>query len=261
MEQYLDAVPGDRWVLEDLLRPLGYAQGSGLPVQLWAMLAGVLSGLRGKYSATDVHELFTGPVASLIVATQSHDERLGQPRGFCRLFHSALDEVVRELPGRNPDAPQDVATARVVIARALLDTVGDNHPRDWRSADPYLRAHLATHAAGTPTLDDLIQDAYFLLAADPERLLTALAGGVVTDAARSARAAYEAAAHHLKTQDGPSRAGYLRLSALQETRKASLLNSRTRIKFRRGGRSWRGGMREDSIESFTNMTKGSTVSP
>jgi WD domain, G-beta repeat len=83
--------------------------------------------------------------------------------------------------------------------------------RDWAHAHPYTLRHLATHAAAAGTLDPLLDDAGYLIHADPATLLPAL------DAARSApaRAAalYRQSAHLLARLDRPMRASQLELAA------------------------------------------------
>jgi hypothetical protein len=86
--------------------------------------------------------------------------------------------------------------------------------RDWAHAHPYTLRHLATHAAAAGTLDTLLDDAEYLVHADPDTLLPAL------DAARSAparatAAIYRQSAHHLATLDQPARASQLELTAHQ----------------------------------------------
>jgi hypothetical protein len=68
MEAYLDAIGGDRRVIEELLRPLAFAEGVGLPQELWVRLANELCGLPGKYGPSDLDRLFSGATASLLSA-------------------------------------------------------------------------------------------------------------------------------------------------------------------------------------------------
>jgi WD40 repeat protein len=46
-----------------------------------------------------------------------------------------------------------------------------HHDGSWKAADPYLRIHLAAHAAAIGRLDELLEDPRFLVAADPTGLL------------------------------------------------------------------------------------------
>ncbi|MFJ4244595.1 hypothetical protein ACIP17_28775 [Streptomyces iakyrus] len=92
-------------------------------------------------------------------------------------------------PGAGPDtddgklysffhrAPAEHLAARTdsgAVLRALLSTVpAEGGTRDWSRADRYLRRHAADHAAdaGPDQLDALLEDASYLLHADPERLV------------------------------------------------------------------------------------------
>src|SRR5207253_2284779 len=83
-------------------------------------------------------------------------------------------------------------------------------------AHPYVRTHLATHAAlcETGRLDALVADPLFLIAADRARLLRNLPA-VEAEAAREARHVYELAAHCLSPTDPGTSGAYLALAASQ----------------------------------------------
>ena len=83
---------------------------------------------------------------------------------------------------------------------------------EWLAATPYIRTHLATHAAKARVLDPLVNDPGFLLAADPARLLPALA--TVTDPeARKSASAFESTQHLLPDQPPGQAAAQLDLAA------------------------------------------------
>jgi WD40 repeat protein len=215
MEAYLDALPGDRRAVEELLRPLAFAEGAGLPSGLWLRLAGALCGLPGKYRPEDLEELFGGAVISLL--TVGNEADVNGVRPVYRLFHDALAEALAEMRPASPEAPADPAAARLTIARSLRESVpGGGGRTDWSGADPYVRRHLATYAACTPLLSMLVEDPAFLLDADADRLLSALTDGVDGVDAVRARSAYELVADRLPGVDRPERAAYLALSGLQE---------------------------------------------
>jgi hypothetical protein len=67
----LDGLAGDRRRIEELLRPIAYGEGAGLPRELWLRLAGDLCGLPGKYGPQDLDELLAGPLSSLL--TVAHE--------------------------------------------------------------------------------------------------------------------------------------------------------------------------------------------
>lgn len=212
MDLYLAEVPGGRREAEDLLRPLAYAQGLGLPYDLWAELAGRLAGSPGQYAAADLTALLGGPVRSLLAVSRSDDEYAGGlpgSRSLYRLFHGALDECLRAIPAPHPEAPQDEPETRTDLVAAL------SRSRDWRLAHPYVRRHLATHAVGTPALDGLVADPGFLLAAEQDRLLAALPA-VQDEAATQLRTAYLLVARDLRLErDWSTRAAYLAVGALR----------------------------------------------
>ena len=147
----------------DLLLPLAYAQGTGLPWEdVWPLLARSLTGI--PCSSTDLDWLIEA-AGFYIVESTSEDGR----RSAYRLYHKALAEHLR---GRRQDQAADQAT--------IVDALTGHAPRlpdgntDWSQAHPYTRTNLATHAAGTDRLDALITDPRFLLAASRSPLLAAL---------------------------------------------------------------------------------------
>jgi len=87
--------------------------------------------------------------------------------------------------------------------------------RDWWAAHPYVRVHLATHAARCGRLDELLKDPGFLLAAEPDPLLRALP--VVRDQqARRTAAVYRGVVHQLRAAAAGEAAAQLELHARQQ---------------------------------------------
>ena len=80
------------------------------------------------------------------------------------------------------------------------------------SWDNYARRNLALHASEVGQLDHLLEDARFLLAADPARLVPHL-DAARSAPARAAAAVYRQSAHHLAHLDPPMRASQLELTA------------------------------------------------
>ena len=213
MEAYLDAIGGDQRVLEELLRPLAFAEGVGLPRDLWVLLANELCGLPGKYGPDDLERLFASAAASFLSVGR---EGGADSRPMYRLFHDALAQAVSEIIPASPEAPASRPAARLAIARALRGTVvAAGGSLDWSTADPYVRRHLATHAADTPLLSLLVADPRYLLHADVDRLLAALTHGVTGAAAVANRTVYELVADRLGSAPRGERAAYLALSGLQ----------------------------------------------
>jgi WD40 repeat protein len=196
-EDYLARYGPDEPRVRALLQPLAFAEGKGLPrSQLWTDLAGALSG--GSYADEDLDWLLSKAQAYLAEVTDAG-------RSAYRLYHQSLAEHLRA-------SYRGEAHTRIVPALLTLVPVAANGP-DYLSAPPYVRRHLATHAAAAGTLDDLVDDPGFLLAAEQLALLRALPT-VTTRPARQIRSAYEQAAHQLVgTAPVGERAAYLQLSA------------------------------------------------
>ena len=82
---------------------------------------------------------------------------------------------------------------------------------NWPASHPYIRAHLATHAAGGG-IDELAQDPGFLLAADPPELLAAL-DRTTSRPANAAASAYRNALPLIRRHPATEHASYLGLAA------------------------------------------------
>ena len=177
MQYYLAALPLDQLEAEDLLRPLAFARGQGLPVHLWSALVGRLSGRSPDDAARAVADLFYGPLASLIeVSPPPELESSGPDPARYRLFHDALDDYVADTPAVFPSAAQPGQPRREALTAGLLAAVPvrADGARDWPAADPYIRRHIAAHAVGTSVLAELVHDALFLLCGDPRVIIPAL---------------------------------------------------------------------------------------
>jgi WD40 repeat protein len=183
----------------DLLRPLAYAHGPGLPWEdIWAPLANALSPGHG-YTNEDLLELRERAGAYIVESGTLED------RSLYRLYHRSLTEYLRS--GRDERADEnDITTA--LIRHVPLSP---NGRKDWAAAHPYVRSYLPDHAAGTILAYDLAQDPGFLLAASPPHLLTMLE--TVTGAARVDADAYRAARPFLRRQPAAEHAAYLALAA------------------------------------------------
>jgi WD40 repeat protein len=191
MEAYLDRIP-DGQRARTLLMPLAFAKGDGLaPDMLWAELATTL----GTESVTeqDVRWLIhDSPASSLItkLATACY-----------HLYHEAFAEHLRNTcPHESPHG------AIVTRLRSMVAP-------DWSAAHPYIREHLATHAAQANTIDELLSDSNYLGVAAAAPLLRALSH-VATPAARQAAEIYRGVAHHIRRQPDLA-AFYLELYARQ----------------------------------------------
>ena len=167
-----------------LLMPLAFAQGAGLPWEdVWAGLAGRIAGR--AFSDADV--LWLREHAGCYIV-----ESLAQGRSVYRLYHAAMAEYVAG------------HAAAEEVHSGFVDFFTEHTPRRrnrrWDRAHPYARRHLATHAGLCGRLDPLVEDPDYLLAAQPDELLSALPA-VRTRAAQRAGGAYRRSVHHLGGQD------------------------------------------------------------
>ena len=194
LSKYLDRLPDQQRELHrELLTALAYARGAGLDDPAWLAFAAALG-----YSAsvTDLDTLRRSPAADYLLQTTTA-ERGARP--VTRLFHQALTDEL--LAPRHQPSDESV----------LLDMLLGQAEHAGRQ-DRYLRDHVAEHAAAADRLDQLLEDALYLITVDPARLVPHL------DAARSASAraiaaVYRQSAHLLGRLDRPMRASQLELTA------------------------------------------------
>src|SRR6266508_4503456 len=190
--------------LRELLAPLAYAEGEGLPRALWPAAASALA--ERSYGTEDLDWLLDTAADYLVEQATSE----GGP--LYRLYHQALADYLR-----SPNLEEELARQRR-LGTTLLKEVpirSDGTGRDWSAAHPYLTSHLATHAAAAGRLDELLVDPGFLLAVDQVRLLHALPGAS-TPAGRQAAGVYRLAAHQLRGRPVEEAAAYLQLAARQQ---------------------------------------------
>jgi WD40 repeat protein len=181
----------------DLLRPLAFAHGAGLPWEdIWAALASRLSG----HGYTDDDLIWLRQQAGSYVV-----ETMESEQSVYRLYHAALAEYLRQ--------GCDEYTVHEQFAAFLIDRVpvSARNP-DWSRAHPYTRSHLATHAQESGKLDGLLLDPAYLINAAPAGLLAALPSAMTPDAELAA-AAYQRAAHQLRGRPADERFSYLELAS------------------------------------------------
>ncbi|ANZ15938.1 hypothetical protein SNOUR_13155 [Streptomyces noursei ATCC 11455] len=185
----------DPRTLRQMLAPLAFAEGDGLPVQLWHPLANAVAGhdmgrviadgmllaapfvepvappADGGDEGADADEGAVDGVAAGHT-NASGDEHIsgapetsgGTPRTLIRLTHPGLAAELRAGTAN----PRDAQTK---IAMALLEAV----PRqDWSQADPYVRDYLAAHTLEAGLLPQLLTDPGLFTHADPTRLRAAV---------------------------------------------------------------------------------------
>lgn len=175
----------------DLLRPLAYAQGQGLPWEdIWAPLASEISGR--TYSDRDLLWLRHN-AGSYVV------EAVDNGRSAYRLYHQAMAEHLHE--------DIDAKNVHAAYLHVLLDRVPYRAEvgRDWSRAHPYTLAHLAYHATQAGLLDQILTDSEYLTHARP-RTLTPYLPHAHGDDARLAAVVYRTSLHlHRDTQPAQRR--------------------------------------------------------
>ncbi|MER7051261.1 caspase family protein [Streptomyces sp. NPDC000351] len=175
----------------DLLRPLAYAEGQGLPWEdIWSALATRLSGRR--YNDEDLLWLQHSTGRYVVEATEFGHSAY-------RLYHQALAEHLRR-DGNAREAQRGfVEVLKSLVPRTPLRRI------DWPRAHPYTLHHLATHAAACGELDDLMADPEFLVHAEPGPLLAVLDRVTTEPALRLADLYRTSAGDHRRASPGVRR--------------------------------------------------------
>ncbi|MFJ5796749.1 ATP-binding protein [Streptomyces decoyicus] len=163
-----------------LLAPLAFAEGEGLPVQLWGALANAVAGRDMSQDLAD-GMLLAAPFIQPVEASPDDDEDADADgtadeaaddsgtgpaagRTLLRLMHPGLAEEIRS-------ALPDTRDAQTKIAMALLEAVPQ---QDWSKADPYIRDHLAAHTLDAGLLPQLLTDPGLFAHADPVTMRAAI---------------------------------------------------------------------------------------
>ncbi|MFI6234748.1 AAA family ATPase [Micromonospora sp. NPDC050784] len=185
----------------DLLLPLAYADGAGLPWEdIWAPLATRLSGK--AYTDADIDWLIEHAGYYVV-------EALANQRSVYRLYHEALASYLRS--NRSNRSVQRTIFTFFEKRSQFSATTGRAR---WSEAHPYVLANLASHAAAAGNLDRLLLDPAFLTEADQNRLL-AVCDSAMTEEGHAAGRAYREAVHHFGRADLRERLSYLELAARQ----------------------------------------------
>ncbi|MGW6310421.1 caspase family protein [Streptomyces niveus] len=164
LDAYLERLPrGRKPTALALLTALAFGEGHGLPrAGVWAQVASRLSG--EALTEADIDELLDEDGSYLTVVEQDG-------RKYFRLYHQELTAHLQTRTLRF----RDLADIQRCFVDTLLDLVPIRAEEPcWDRAHPYVRGHLATHAAAAGTIDDLIDDPAFVLAADVSGLLPAV---------------------------------------------------------------------------------------
>ena len=201
MQRHLSALGLDGSRVEKLLLPLAYAYGQGLPVNdLWADLAGVLGRGREVYGPAEIRELIKVAADYLIEATAEDGQT------YYRLYHKALADYLLDKRDPGQNAPDRILKA--LLSRVPTGSAGE---RNWLASDDYILKHLADHATAASRLTELLEDAGFLVAANPINLFGAIMRS--DEESTAAMECYRKAYPSLKGEPPEVRASYLCLSA------------------------------------------------
>ncbi|WP_328920772.1 caspase family protein [Streptomyces sp. NBC_00208] len=196
---YLDRFGPERSKIERLLRPLAYTQGAGLPWStIWAPVAEALSGLSCPQDDLDwLHQR----AGAYIVETPTPDG------SAYRLFHETMAEHLRRTGHEHDDHATIAHTLTTLVPQDQATSVNN-----WHSAHPYIRHHVATHAAAGGALPILLNDPEYLVHAHPTTLLRAL-DTATSPAILATAAVYRASADAHTQLDPPARRDILAIDA------------------------------------------------
>ncbi|MFD5336074.1 caspase family protein [Streptomyces hawaiiensis] len=164
-QAYLERMPAKaRTTALPLLTTLAFGEGHGVPrTGVWTRVASLLSGV--TLTESDVDALLDED-SSYLTAVEV------EGRKYFRLYHQELADHLKARALRY----RDLSSVQDCFVRTLLDLVpsGAAGGRDWARAEPYTRGHLATHAAAAGSIDGLIEDPSFVLAASAAGLVPAV---------------------------------------------------------------------------------------
>lgn len=195
LERYLQTCGSDTALVRRMLAALAFARGDGLPRSAtWLTVADALHPAH-QHTLGELETVFQSAAHYLI--ERSGDE--GDPA--YRLYHDALEEHMRAQAGAADPERAIVATLRGTVPEG-----------DWSRSARYVRDHLAEHAAAAGVLDELADDAGFLVHADSGSLLATL-DAVTTEAGRAAATAYRVSSDQHRSRAPATRASLLALDA------------------------------------------------
>ncbi|MGD3107965.1 ATP-binding protein [Streptomyces sp. YGL11-2] len=158
--------------LRQMLAPLAFAEGDGLPVELWRPLASAVAG-HDMGPALAEGMLLAAPFIEPVEQAEPADtdgaagDGSGNGSGgrtLLRLVHPVLAAEVRS-------GLADARDAQTRIAMALLQAVPQ---QNWSLADPYVRDYLAAHTLDAGLLPQLLTDPGLFAHADPVALRAAV---------------------------------------------------------------------------------------
>lgn len=185
----------------DLLVPLAYARGKGLPQKnVWTTVASRIAGR--EYTNGDLRDLKEQAGYYLVQDTESGS-------AVFRLFHQSFAEYLQDLT-REEDVERSFAEALLSL---LPSTPAGVEP--WSQAgEPYLLDHFPSHAGAGGLLEKQMESPGFLLHVSPEALLPELHRLSSPEGLKAARA-YRRASHWIRNGDPEDSLAYLLWGAYQ----------------------------------------------
>jgi WD40 repeat protein len=189
--EYLERFPDEagRREIFQILQPLAFGFGQGLPSRIWERLAEALSG--EAVPAARIREVLDRVGAYVI-------ESVEDGSSVYRLFHQKFAEFFLD--------QCDVADCHSRITSALL-------PPEWLRAPFYTRRYLALHAEKAGRLDELLESPAYLVVADPSSLKRVVSIGKSDVAVRNA--GVYSVVSHLLGENLAERAATLALGAIK----------------------------------------------
>jgi WD40 repeat protein len=208
-EHYLEQFGDNRQKARDLLTPLAWAEGAGLPWEhLWAPIARSLAE-QGTYTDDDVSWLLTAAAAYLVEGREVYPRDSGtEGRSVYRLYHQALADHLRD-ESKTADVQSRIVDA--LVASVPREPAG---AIDWFGAHPYILSYLPVHAAAAGRLDEFMSDPRFLLSVDADRLLEILPR-LTKPSAIAAHMVYQQCVHQLRAGPTGLASAYLMMMARQ----------------------------------------------
>lgn len=193
--------PETRKRFVDLLVPLAYARGKGLPQKnVWAAVASRIAGR--VYTNADLRELKEQAGYYLVQDTESGEV-------VFRLFHQTFADHLKDLT-RDEGVERSFAEALL----ALLPSVPSGVEPWSQAGEPYLLNHFPSHAGAGGLLDGQLGSPGFLLHVSPEALLPERYRAASSEARKAARA-YRRASHWIRAGDRDAAFTYLLWGAYQ----------------------------------------------
>ena len=155
-----------------LLRPLGYAQGTGLPRErvggqdLWAVLAAALAeDNAGEFTDRDIDELLSDRAGTYLIARTDTGGS-----AVYRFHHEAL-------AAHFAPAAQRAQNHKIIVGVLLSSIAPGDSRRQWENAGGYLRRALPGHTREAGILADLLappENAALITLCDPDAWLIAM---------------------------------------------------------------------------------------